>query len=180
MPADRLVELRDTLRGLEPVLAIVAILLGAAVVLRAAVVLIRRTLAVRADRLLDEPRRRTLQTLLESLVRYVVYFIALVMILRRLGVDTTAILASAGALGVAVGLGAQGVIRDVIAGVFLISEGLVHVGDVITFDAHTGTVERISIRTTQIRTPDGVLWTIPNGRLEVFGNRGPHPGARMR
>lgn len=180
MSGDRLAALRNALGGLDTLLAIVLILLGAAVALRLAVVLIRRTLAVRADRLLDEQRRRTLQTLLENLVRYVVYFIAFVMVLRHLGVDTTAILASAGALGVAVGLGAQSVIRDVIAGFFLISEGLVRVGDVITFDVHTGTVERISIRTTQIRTPDGEVWTIPNGRLEVFGNKGPHPGGGTR
>jgi len=65
----------------------------------------------------------------------------------------------------------------VLAGAFLISEGLIHVGDVITFDTHTGTVERISVRTTQIRTASGELWTIPNGRLEVFGNKGPASGA---
>lgn len=177
MTADRLAALRDTLRGLDLVLAIALILIGAAVILRLSIIVIRRALTVRADRLLDEKRRRTLESLLESLIRYVVYFIAFVMILRRLGVDTTAILASAGALGVAVGLGAQSVIRDVIAGFFLISEGLVHVGDVITFDTHTGTVERISVRTTQIRTPSGEVWSIPNGRLEVFGNRGPQSGA---
>ncbi len=58
-----------------------------------------------------------------------------------------------------------------------ISGGLVHVGGVITFDAHPGTAARISVRTTQLRTPSGDVWTIPNGRLEVFGNRGPQSGA---
>ncbi len=176
MRTDQFAQLRQAIHGLENVVAIVLILLGAGVVLRLSVIVIRRALRTRADRLLDEARRRTLQPLLENLVRYVVYFIALVMILRRLNVDATAILASAGVLGVAVGLGAQSVVRDVIAGFFLISEGLIHVGDVITFDAHTGTVERIGVRTTQIRTASGELWTIPNGRLEVFGNKGPHPG----
>ncbi len=173
-----LTQVREALRGLEDVVSIALILLGAAVAARLAGVLIRRTLTVRADRLLDEARRRTLQPLLESLARYVVYFIAFVMILREVNVDATAILASAGVVGFAVGFGAQTLIRDVIAGFFLIAEGLIRVGDVITFDAHTGAVERISIRTTQIRTSDGELWTIPNGRLDVFGNRGPQPGAR--
>jgi len=175
--SDQLARLREAVQGLENIIAIVLILLGAAVVLRLSVLLIRRTLLARTDRLLDETRRRTLQPLLESLVKYVVYFIALVMILRELNVDATAILASAGAVGLAVGLGAQSLMRDVIAGFFLITEGLIHVGDVITFDGHTGTVERISIRTTQIRTAGGELWTIPNGKLEVFGNMGPTSGA---
>src|SRR5207245_9102292 len=125
------------------------------------------------ERLLDEARRRTLQPLLESLVRYVVYIIALLMILRRLNVDATAILASAGAIGVALGLGAQHVIRDVLAGAFLISEGLIHVGDVITFDTHTATVERLSVRTTQIRTAGGEVWLSPTGMLVVVGHNGP-------
>ena len=177
MPADQVAHLRQVLQGLEDVIAIVLILLGAVVVARLSAVVIRRTILAPPERLLDEARRRTLQPLLESLVRYVVYVIALLMILRRLNVDATAILASAGAIGVALGLGAQHVIRDVLAGAFLISEGLIHVGDVITFDTHTGTVERISVRTTQIRTASGELWTIPNGRLEVFGNKGPASGA---
>lgn len=177
MPADRVGQLRQALHGLENVIAVVLILLGAVIVVRLSAILIRHTMQAPADRLLDEARRRTLQPLLESLARYVVYVIALVMILRRLNVDATAILASAGAIGVALGLGAQSLIRDVLAGVFLISEDLIHVGDVITFDAHTGTVERISVRTTQIRTASGELWTIPNGKLEVFGNRGPASGA---
>ena len=177
MPADQLAHFRQAFHGLEDLAAIALILVGAVIASRLLAFVIRRTMLAPADQLLDEARRRTLQPLLESLARYVVYFIALVMILRRLNVDTTAILASAGAIGVALGLGAQSLIRDLLAGIFLISEDLVHVGDVITFDTHTGTVERISVRATQIRTADGELWTIPNGRLEVFGNKGPASGA---
>src|SRR5574337_1164174 len=151
MRPDQLAQLRDATRGLSSVIAIALILVGAALVVRLSARLIRRALQARTDRFLDETRRRTLQPLLESLVRYVVYIIALVMILRTLHVDATAIVASAGVVGVAVGLGAQNLIRDVIAGFFLIAEGLIDVGDVITFDARTGTVERISVRTTQIR-----------------------------
>jgi len=175
--SDQLARLREAVQGLENIIAIVLILLWRRRGAPAVGVALRRTLLARTDRLLDETRRRTLQPLLESLVKYVVYFIALVMILRELNVDATAILASAGAVGLAVGLGAQSLMRDVIAGFFLITEGLIHVGDVITFDGHTGTVERISIRKTQIRTAGGELWTIPNGKLEVFGNKGPTSGA---
>ncbi len=175
MSADQLAVLRDVLRWLEPVLAIAVILIGAAVAVRLSVGFTRRALTAQGDRLMDEARRRTLQPLVESAVRLVVYFTAFVVILRRLNVDVTAILASAGVVGVAVGLGAQHLIRDLLAGIFLISEGLIHVGDVITFDSHTGTVERIGVRTIQIRTSGSEVWTIPNGRLEVFGNKGPRP-----
>ncbi len=178
MRADQLSQLAEIVRGVHPVIAIILIVLGAAVVLRLSAFFIRRGLAARADRFLGEARRRTLESLLEHLIRYVVYIIALAMVLGELHVDATAILASAGVVGLAVGLGAQSLIRDVIAGFFLISEGLIHIGDVITFDSHTGAVERISIRSTQIRTADGEVWTIPNGRLEVFGNKGPRSRAR--
>ena len=154
----------------EAVLAILLILIGAAVALRLSAALIRRALAPRGDRLLDETRARTLRPLVESLVRYAIYFVALVMVLRAAGVDVSAILASAGIVGLAVGFGAQHLIRDVISGFFLLAEGLIRVGDVITVGEHTGSVEAISIRTTHLRKFNGELWTIPNGELNVFGN----------
>lgn len=154
----------------EAALTIVLILAGAAVVVRLLNAVVRRTLAPRGDRFLDETRVRTLRPLLESVVRYVVYFIAVVMVLREVGVDATAVLASAGVIGLAVGFGAQHVIRDVIAGFFLLAEGLIRVGDVITVGEHTGLVEHVGVRTTQIRKYSGELWSIRNGELSVFGN----------
>lgn len=150
--------------------AIALIIVGARVAIRLATALIRRVLAPRGDRLLDETRARTLQPLIESLARYVIYFIALVMVLREINIDATAILASAGVVGLAIGFGAQNLIRDVLSGFFLLFEGLIRVGDVIAVGEHTGQVERIDIRTTQIRKLNGELWTIPNGQLQVFGN----------
>lgn len=176
MSADRWAALRDAVRWLDPVGTIALILLGAAVALRLSVVVIRPTLRAHAARLMDEMRWQTLEPLMERAVRFVVYFTAFIMILQRLNIDVTAILASAGVVGVAVGLGAQHMVRDVLAGIALLSEGLVHVGDVITYETHTGTVERIGIRTIQIRISSGEVWTIPNGRLEVFGNKGPQSG----
>ena len=68
------------------------------------------------------------------------------------------------------GFGAQHLIRDVISGFFILAEGLIQVGDVISVGEHQGQVERISIRTTQVRKYSGELWTIPNGQITVFGN----------
>lgn len=155
---------------LESLLSIALILVAAVIAVRLLSVLVRRALAPRGERLLDETRARTLQPLLDSLLRYVISFVALIMVLRAAGVDATALLASAGVVGLAVGFGAQSLIRDMISGFFILAEGLVQVGDVITVADHTGLVERISIRTTQIREYSGELWTIPNGQLQVFGN----------
>jgi len=155
---------------LEAAVSLVLILLAAAVATRALGAVVRRALAPRGDRLLDETRTRTLQPLVESLLRYLIAFIALVMGLRVLGVDATAILASAGVVGLAVGFGAQHVIRDIISGFFILAEGLIQVGDVITVGEHTGLVERISIRTTQIREYSGELWSIRNGEINTIGN----------
>lgn len=155
---------------LEGLLTIVVVLAAAWAASRAIPSVVRRALRPRGDRVLDTTRARTLQPLLESVLRYTVYFIAAVMVLRAAGVDATAVLASAGVVGLAVGFGAQHLIRDVISGFFLLAEGLVQVGDVITLGEHTGQVERITIRTTQVRKYSGELWTIPNGQLTVFGN----------
>ncbi len=115
-------------------------------------------------------RAKTLASLLHSVVRYAVYFIAVVMILRQLNVDATALLASAGVAGIAVGFGAQSLVRDSIAGFFLLLDGAIQVGDVISVGGETGRVEQITLRNTQIRRYTGELVTIPNGEITRFAN----------
>ncbi|MBI5443401.1 MAG: mechanosensitive ion channel family protein [Deltaproteobacteria bacterium] len=114
-------------------------------------------------------RSKTLIPLLRSMARYVIYFVAGVAILQQVGIDATAVLASAGVVGIAVGFGAQTLVKDLISGFFLLFEGLIAVGDVITVGAHTGEVEAIGIRTTQLRKLNGELWMIPNGEISHFG-----------
>lgn len=154
----------------ETVISIVLIVIGAAVAVRLLAAVVRRALAPRGDRFLDETRSRTLEPIAESLVRFVVYFVALVMVLRQLGVDAAAILASAGVVGLAVGFGAQQIVRDVLTGFFILAEGHIRVGDIITVGEHTGLVEHISVRTTMLRKYDGELWAIRNGEINLFGN----------
>jgi small conductance mechanosensitive channel len=113
-------------------------------------------------------RLRTLATLLTSLVRWAVGFVAVVIVLRELGVDVLPVLVSAGVLGLAIGFGAQSLIRDVLTGFFLLFEGLIHVGDVVQIGSVTGTVESIGLRITTLRTDDGALRVIPNGALTEF------------
>jgi small conductance mechanosensitive channel len=155
---------------LEAGLTILLVLAATALAARGIPSVVRRALRPRGDGVPDTARALTLQPLLESVLRYTVYFIAAVMVLRAAGVDATAVLASAGVVGLAVGFGAQHLIRDVISGFFLLAEGSIQAGDVITVGEHTGQVERVSIRTTQVRKYSGELWTIPNGQIAVFGN----------
>jgi small conductance mechanosensitive channel len=158
--------------ALETAVTVLVILIGLRLALSLAIAILRRTLRP------DDPRRpperqaqiRTLVPLLESALRYIFYFTALVMILDRLGLNVVALLASAGIVGIAVGFGAQPLIRDVIAGFFLLFEGLIQVGDVVRVGDTAGEVERISLRTTQVRKFSGELVTIPNGQIQQFGN----------
>jgi small conductance mechanosensitive channel len=117
-----------------------------------------------------ERRARTLVTLVHSVVGYGILFVALVLVLRALGVDYTAILAGAGVVGLAVGFGAQTLIRDFISGFFLLLEDLVSVGDWISVGDVSGTVESVGLRITRVRAFDGTLHVIPNGELTRFGN----------
>jgi len=115
-------------------------------------------------------RAKTMVPLLENIISYTLYGMAAVIALQEIGVEITAILAGAGVVGLAIGFGAQSLVKDLISGFFLLFDGLVAVGDIITIDTHTGLVERIGIRNTQIRKFSGELRTIPNGDLLNFGN----------
>lgn len=115
-------------------------------------------------------RARTLASLLHSGIRYAVYFVASVMLLRLFHVDVTALLASAGIAGIALGFGAQTLVRDTISGFFLLLDGSIQVGDVISVAGETGRVEQITLRNTQIRRYTGELITIPNGEISRFAN----------
>jgi len=115
-------------------------------------------------------RARTLGPLMKSVTRYALAFVALMVTLREVGVDIRALLVSAGVLGLAVGLGAQSLIKDVITGFFILFEGLIAVGDVIEVGSHVGTVESIGLRVTKLRMLNGAQRVIPNGELTQFAN----------
>jgi small conductance mechanosensitive channel len=127
---------------------------------------------VRARPMHETARLRTLTSLVSSLLRWTVGFVAVAVILRELGVDVLPIIVSAGVLGLAIGFGAQSLIRDVITGFFLLFEGLLHVGDVVQIGSALGTVESIGLRTTCVRTEDGALRIVPNGQITEFANYG--------
>lgn len=126
-------------------------------------------------------RARTLGGLLRSVLSYVLVFIAAIMILRALGTDPVPLLTTAGVLGLAVGFGAQKLVRDVISGFFILLESQYSVGEYVTIGTSTGTVEEIGMRTTRLRDDIGRLTIIANGDITQVTNhsRGappPHQG----
>jgi len=115
-------------------------------------------------------RANTLIPLMQSISKYVIYFISGVMVLRELGVDTTAIIASAGVVGLAVGFGAQSLVKDILSGAFLLFEGVISVGDSVNIGEHSGTVEVVGLRNIHLRKFSGELRVIPYGEVNSFGN----------
>jgi len=117
----------------------------------------------------DERKAATVATLLASIYRYSVYIIAGIVILTDV-FKLTSVLAAAGIGGLAVGLGAQSFIKDVISGFFIVIENQYAVGDLITVDSFNGTVEEMELRVTKIRNFNGDLYVIPNGEIRKVIN----------
>ena len=116
-------------------------------------------------------RARTLGQLLKSVTTFVVVGVAVVVVLGLLGVNIGPIVASAGIAGIAIGFGAQSLIRDFLTGVFMIFEDQYGVGDVVDTGQATGTVEDVGLRVTKLRDDNGVIWYVPNGSITRVGNK---------
>ncbi len=120
--------------------------------------------------LIEDRRAQTLESLLKNGVTYLTYFVAGLMILQVFNVNTSAILASAGILGLAVGFGAQNLVRDVISGFFILFEDQFTVGDYVEAGGVVGVVEEVGLRTCKIRKWTGQLHVIPNGEITKVTN----------
>lgn len=123
----------------------------------------------------NEKRSETLHKLVKSAVRYTIYFIAFFQILAILGVNTTSIVASAGIASVAIGFGAQSLVKDIISGFFIILEGQFDVGDNVKIYNQAafiagGYVMSLGLRSTKIRSKNGEVYFIPNGTINQVVN----------
>jgi small conductance mechanosensitive channel len=119
---------------------------------------------------LDPRRSETMRTLVKNVSKYVIYFIVFFNIFTFLGYDPKPILASAGVIGLAVGFGAQNLVRDVITGFFIIFEDQFAVGDTVTINNLTGTVQEIGLRITKIKAWTGEIHIFPNGSIAQVTN----------
>ena len=117
-----------------------------------------------------EKRATTLTAIARKTIGIVIWVVAIIMALREAGFDVTPILAGAGVAGVAVGFGAQNLVRDVISGAFLLLEDQIRVNDVAVINGTGGLVEQINLRTTVLRGLDGTVYIFPNGAIQTLAN----------
>ena len=116
-------------------------------------------------------RARTLGASFRRFLSVLVWSTAVLVILRELDVDITPVLTGAGIIGLAVGFGAQTLVKDIISGIFVIAEDQVRVGDIAIVNGVEGTVEEINLRTIVLRNLEGVVYTISNGDIRTLANR---------
>ncbi|UFJ43390.1 mechanosensitive ion channel family protein [Brevibacillus humidisoli] len=119
---------------------------------------------------LQQRRVDTLRVLANNAAQYTIYFVAILLVLKELHFDLQPILVSAGVLGLAVGFGAQSLVRDVITGFFIIFEDQFAVGDLVTINQLTGTVQEIGLRITKIKSWTGEIHIFPNGSINQVTN----------
>ena len=117
-----------------------------------------------------EKRAQTIGGIIQKTAAGLLWSVAIVMALREIGFDVTPILAGAGVVGLAVGFGAQNLVRDVISGLFMLLENQIRVGDVVMINGTSGLVEEINLRTTVLRSPDGAVHIFPNGTITTLSN----------
>jgi len=115
-------------------------------------------------------RAATLASIVSSLLTALVFFLAGLMVLREMSIDIVPLLTGAGIAGLAIGFGAQNLVRDVISGFFMILEDQVGVGDVARIQSVTGVVEEIKLRTIVLRDADGAVHVFPNGTITTLAN----------
>ena len=161
----------------ERPLAILLIVLGAVLVSRLASRVVRRSVASLVARSTiagatarSAGRARTLAGVAASAVRIAIWSVAALLVLDKAGINLGPLLAGASIVGVALGFGAQSLVRDFLSGFFVLAEDQFGVGDVITVSDTTGTVEEVNLRVTRLRSADGTVWFVPNGEIRKVGN----------
>jgi small conductance mechanosensitive channel len=148
----------------------IGIFFGCRVVIELSQVLLGEAFGLYDGQRPADPKGQTLVPLLQSVCQYLLLFGSAVVMLGVLGVNTGPLLAGAGLVGLAVGLGAQSLVTDVVSGFFILFEGQYLVGDLVQIGAASGRVEAVSIRHTQVRDAHGKLHIIPNGQIKEVVN----------
>jgi len=115
-------------------------------------------------------RVQTLSSALATVAAVLLVLVAAFMVLSELGVDVTPLLATAGVAGIAVGFGAQSLIKDIVTGMFILSEDQYNKGDIVRVSGITGLVEDVTLRRTILRDLDGIVHSIPNGEITTASN----------
>lgn len=161
------------LNFLGKIIAIALIFFAIKMILRLVNKIIDRTLKDKDDipHFMSNKRANTIGIILKKVVRYTLYFVGLLMVLEMFGIRTTSILATAGVGGLAIGFGAQSLVKDVITGFFILLEDQYAIGDYVQISTYEGVVEELGMRVTKLRDFSGELHIIPNGEIHVVTNR---------
>ncbi len=117
-----------------------------------------------------EKRARTVGAVLRKSIAAVVWVIALIMVLKEMNFDVRPLLAGAGVIGLAIGFGAQSLVKDVLAGFFILLDNQIRINDVVVVNGTGGLVEEINLRTTILRSEDGAVHVFPNGSIQKLAN----------
>ena len=124
---------------------------------------------------IEDPRRSaratSIATVVSSTASVVIWVIGILLAVGQLGLDLAPLIAGAGIAGIALGFGAQNLVKDCITGLFMLIEDQYGIGDVVDLGVASGSVERVSLRTTVLRSQDGTVWHVPNGEIRRVGNR---------
>ncbi|MCA9353077.1 mechanosensitive ion channel family protein [Patescibacteria group bacterium] len=118
----------------------------------------------------EKKREDTLIGIVGGFLSIFIWVVAILVVLDSVGVPIGALITGAGIIGVAIGFGAQSLVKDVINGLFIIAENQFRIGDVVTVSGCTGTVEAVTLRVTKLRELDGTVHYIPNGEIKVTSN----------
>ncbi len=121
--------------------------------------------------ILNNKRANTLGEVLKRIVYYILLFIGIMIILDMFNIPTASILATAGIGGLAIGFGAQSLVKDIITGFFILLENQYSVGDLVQTEEYEGVVEELGLRVTKLRAFSGDLHIIPNGKIEIVTNK---------
>jgi small-conductance mechanosensitive channel len=119
----------------------------------------------------QKERASTIGGVLSATLKVAIWIIAIAMALGEFGFDLGPLIASAGVVGVALGLGAQTLVRDVLSGIFMLIEDQYGVGDTVDLLEVQGTVEKVGLRVTTVRDTSGTLWYLRNGEILKVGNQ---------
>lgn len=154
-------------------LKIIAVFIVIRILIKVSYIVIDKTVESRKRRIfsVDEKKINTLTAVLKNIMKYVLYFIGTVIILDMFNINTNSILATAGIGGLAIGFGAQSLVKDVITGFFILFEDQFSVGDYVKIDDYEGIVEELGVRVTKLRDFSGELHIIPNGNINTVTNK---------
>ena len=128
------------------------------------------SISIEAEKLRAKARAETLAGVLRSVALIAIWGLTGLLALGELDINLGPLIAGAGIVGIALGFGAQSVVRDFLSGVFMMIEDIYSVGDDVDLGKGRGTVEKVTLRSTSIRTRQGVVWNFPNGKIDFVAN----------